>query len=164
MRKLFLLCTAVVLSAVLVGAWFATRPAERGAAFTVSLAVRADALLPNMQRLPTAQHELVPPDGAIFPAAQVTAYEGDSVFDLLQREMRRGGIHLASRFTPLAGSAYVQAIHNLYEFDAGPLSGWVYLVNGQSPGVGASQQLLQPGDVVEWHFTLDLGRDVGVDW
>jgi len=132
--------------------------------FTVFLTVRADMILYNMHLLDRDKHELVPLDGVIFPRTEVIAYAGESVFNVLQREMRRNGIHMASRFTPMFNSAYVEAINNLYEFDVGPLSGWMYRVNGWFPNFGASRYLLVPGDEIEWLFTVDLGRDLGVDW
>ncbi|MCL2376055.1 MAG: DUF4430 domain-containing protein [Defluviitaleaceae bacterium] len=132
--------------------------------FTVTLSVRAHTILYNMHLLHVDKHELVPDDGWILPPTQVVAYEGESVFNVLQREMRRNRIHMASRFTPVFNSAYVEAINNLYEFDVGPLSGWMYSVNGWFPNFGASRYLLSPDDVIEWLYTVDLGRDLGVDW
>ena len=32
-------------------------------------------------------------------------------------------IHMESSFTPVYNSAYIEGIHNLYEFDVGKLSG-----------------------------------------
>ena len=132
--------------------------------FTVTLEVRVDMILYNMDLLHVDRHELVPPDGVIFPRTEVTAYDGESVFDVLQREMRRNNIHMASRFTPMFDSAYVEAINNLYEFDVGPLSGWMYMVNGWFPNFGSSKYFLNPGDEIQWLYTVDLGRDLGVTW
>ena len=132
--------------------------------FTVYLTVRVDTILSNMNLLNREKHELVPADGVIFPMTAVTAFEGESVFNVLQREMRRARIHMVSRFTPIYNSAYVEAINNLYEFDVGELSGWMYSVNGWFPNYGSSRYLLKPGDVIEWHFTCDLGRDLGEFW
>ena len=129
--------------------------------FTVTLSVRVDTILPNMHILNSEKHELIPSDGVIFATRQVTAYEGESVFNVLQREMRRHGIHMASRFMPVFNSAYVEAINNIYEFDVGPLSGWMYRVNGDFPNFGSSRYILRPGDVIEWLYTVDLGRDIG---
>jgi len=131
--------------------------------FTVTLEVRVDMLVTNMHFLDRDKHELVPENGIIFPRTEVVAYEGESVFNVLQREMRRHRMHMAARFTPVFNSAYVEAINNLYEYDAGSLSGWVYSVNGWFPNFGSSRYLLSPGDEIEWHFTLDLGRDLGMD-
>ena len=97
----------------------------------------------------------------IFPAAEVTFYEGESVFDVLWREMKRGGIHMEFVNTPIYNSAYIEGIHNLYEFDCGELSGWMYKVNGWFPNYGCSRYRLLPGDTVEWVYTCTLGVDVG---
>ena len=129
--------------------------------FTVVLSINVNILLQNMDLLHRDKHELVPENGWIFAPQAVTAFEGESVFNVLQREMRRHGIHLATRWTPILNSAYIEAINNIYEFDAGPLSGWMYSVNGYFPSFGSSRYLLSNGDVIEWQFTLDLGRDVG---
>ena len=132
--------------------------------FTVTLSVRAHTILYNMHLLHRDKHELVPEDGWIFPPTVVIAYEGESVFNVLQREMRRNRIHMVARWTPIFNSAYVEAINNLYEFDVGPLSGWMYRVNGWFPNFGASRYLLSEGDIIEWIYTVDLGRDLGVYW
>jgi len=132
--------------------------------FTVTLSVRAHTILYNMHLLDRDKHELVPTDGWIFPPTEVTAYEGESVFNVLQREMRRNRIHMVSRWTPIFNSAYIEAINNIFEFDVGPLSGWMYMVNGWFPNFGASRYLLSDGDVIELLYTVDLGRDLGVYW
>ena len=151
----------ILLVAALIGG--CARPSQQLGSeyFTVSLSVRVDTLADNLHLLSQEKHELVPEDAVIFYAPYAKAYYGESVFDLLSREMRSAGIHMVSRRTPFVDSAYVTAIGNIFEFDAGELSGWMYTVNGQFPGVGASQHLLNPGDTVKWVYTLDLGRDIG---
>jgi len=129
--------------------------------FTVTLTVRCDTILNNINRLDKEKHELVPADGVIFPVTTVTVNEGESAFNVLQREMRRARIHMAFRNTPIYNSAYIEAINNIYEFDAGELSGWTYSVNGLYPGYGCSRYQLKPGDAVKFVYTCDSGRDVG---
>ena len=87
--------------------------------------------------------------------------EGDTVFDVLQRVCRAQGIHMESNWTPAYNSAYIEGIGNLYEFDCGNLSGWMYSVNGVWPDYGCSSCTLHDGDTVVWSYTCDLGRDVG---
>ena len=130
-------------------------------AFYVTLSISVNTLLANIHLLCPEKHELVPANGIIFPPTLVRTYEGESVFNVLQREMRQARIHMAARFTPIFDSAYIEAIKNIYEFDAGPLSGWMYMVNGVFPDFGSSKYILSPGDVVEWLYTVDLGRDIG---
>ena len=129
--------------------------------FTITLSVRCDMILDNMNLLDKEKRELVPTDGVIFPATVVTVYEGESVFNVLHREMKRARIHMAFRNTPVYNSAYIEGVNNLYEFDAGELSGWIYKVNGWFPNYGCSRYQPKPGDVVEWHYTCELGRDLG---
>lgn len=132
-------------------------------AYTCTLSVRCDTILANIKRLDPHKKGLVPADGIIFPTTTVAFYEGESVFDLLQREMKKAGIHMEFVNTPIYNSAYIEGINNLYEFDCGELSGWMYKVNGWFPNYGCSRYQLQAGDRIEWVYTCDLGRDVGGD-
>ena len=128
---------------------------------TCTLSVRCDTILNNIDNLDSEKLELVPDNGVIFPATTVTFYEGESVFNVLQRELRRAGIHMEFVNTPIYNSAYIEGINNLYEFDCGNLSGWMYKVNGWFPNYGCSRYQIKQGDVIEWEYTCDLGRDVG---
>ena len=58
----------------------------------------------------------------------------------------------------------IEGIANLYEFDCGELSGWMYKVNDWFPNYGCSRYELKDGDKVEWVYTCDLGKDVGGDY
>lgn len=68
------------------------------------------------------------------------------------------------RDTPIYNSAYIEGIHNLYEFDCGELSGWMYSVDGWFPNYGCSRYQLKDGEVIKWVYTCDLGYDVGGGW
>lgn len=128
---------------------------------TCTISVRCDILLSHLDKLAEAKRSLVPADGVILASQKVEFFEGESVFQVLRRTLKANKIHLEFVSTPVYGSAYIEGMHNLYEFDAGELSGWLYRVNGVFPGVGASKTLLKEGDVIEWMYTCDLGRDVG---
>ena len=128
---------------------------------TCTLSVRCDTILDNLAWLDAEKVELVPKDGVIFAEQPVTFYEGESVFNVLLREMKKNKIHLEFVNVPLHNSAYIEGIYNLYEFDCGELSGWKYKVNGWFPGYGPSRYQLKPGDRIEWVYTCNLGADVG---
>lgn len=128
---------------------------------TCTLSVRCDRILENLEWLEPEKVELVPEDGVIFAVKTVTFYEGESVFNVLQREMKKAGIHMEFNHTPIYNSAYIEGIHNLYQFDCGELSGWMYKVNDWFPNYGCSRYQLQEGDVIEWVYTCNLGIDVG---
>ena len=128
---------------------------------TCTLTVKCDTILDNLTNLDKEKLELVPCDGVIFAEKEVVFYEGESVFDILLREMKQNGIHMEFVDTPIYNSAYIEGIANLYEYDCGELSGWIYRVNGWVPNYGCSRYELKDGDRVEWLYTCDLGRDIG---
>ncbi|CEN78189.1 DUF4430 domain-containing protein [Paraclostridium sordellii] len=132
-----------------------------------TLSVRCDTLLkPENMKIATknGKGDMIPSNGIIFSQKQVEFFEGESVFDVLLREMKGSGIHMEHVFTPMYNSAYIEGINNLYEFDGGELSGWMYKVNGWFPNYGCSRYEIKEGDVIEWVYTCDLGRDVGCEW
>ena len=126
-----------------------------------TLSISCATLLDNQPKLNPEKVELVPEDGFILQPATVTFYEGESVFNVLQREMKKNRIHMEFVSTAIFNSAYIEGIGNIYEFDSGELSGWMYKVNGWFPNYGCSRYQLQEGDVIEWVYTCDLGRDIG---
>lgn len=136
---------------------------DKKKSLTATLSVSATTLLDKLDRLDPNKLEVLPQDGIIFKSQKVSFYEGESVFDVLLREMKKHKIHMEFVMTPLYNSNYIEGINNLYEFDAGELSGWMYKVNGWFPNYGSSRYALEDGDVVEWVYTTDLGRDVGGD-
>lgn len=131
------------------------------AEYTCTLSISCATILDNMDQCAESKKELVPADGVILPPTEVAFAEGESAFDVLQRVCRDNGIHLESKFTPVYNSAYIQGIHNIYEFDVGKLSGWMYAVNDWFPNYGCSLYQVQDGDVIRWVYTCDLGADVG---
>ena len=132
-----------------------------GGSATCTFSISCATILNNWDKCDESKKPLVPADGVILPTTTVTFTEGESVFDVLQRLCRENGIHMESSWTPMYNSAYVEGINNLYEFDVGSLSWWMYSVNGWFPNYGCSRYALQNGDVVEWVYTCDLGYDVG---
>jgi hypothetical protein len=129
--------------------------------YTCTFSIECSTILNNLKDLDPDKRELVPSNGVILAPTKVTFYEGESVFDVLQRVCKEKGIHMESSWTPIYNSAYIEGIHNLYEFDCGELSGWMYRVNGWYPNYGCSRYQLVDGEVVEWRYTCDLGNDVG---
>lgn len=126
-----------------------------------TFSIECSTILNNLDQLEPDKLEMVPSGGMILSTTTVTFSEGESVFDVLQRLCRDKGIHLESSWTPIYNSAYIEGIHNLYEFDCGSLSGWMYRVNGWYPNYGCSRYQLADGDRVEWRYTCDLGKDIG---
>ena len=131
------------------------------AAHTCTLSISCATINDNLSWLDPEKKELVPADGWILQSTTVTFYEGESVFNVLLRTCKLLGIHMEYANTPMYNSAYIEGINNLYEFDCGELSGWMYKVNDWFPNYGCSRYQLQDGDVIEWVYTCSLGIDVG---
>ncbi|HPF19756.1 MAG TPA: DUF4430 domain-containing protein [Syntrophomonas sp.] len=128
---------------------------------TCTLTVQCTTIFDHLDRFDDRKRQVLPPDGIIYPVTGIVFTPGESVLDVLQREMKKAGIHLETTAVPIYNASYIEGIGNIYELDCGELSGWVYKVNGLVPNYGCSRYLLQDGDRVEVVYTCDLGRDVG---
>ena len=116
----------------------------------------------NMDNLKEGKNKYVPSNGVILSSSTVQFVEGETVFDVLKRACSYAGIQLEYSYTPLYESYYIEGINNLYEFDCGEQSGWMYKVNGWFPNYGCSSYELKAGDVIVWCYTCNgLGADVG---
>lgn len=135
---------------------------------TVTISIRCDTVLDNYSDLdPALQSEkYVPADGVILPPTEYVLRPGDTVYDILDRAVRYNKIQMEYQGADenSYGSVYIRGIHYLYEFSCGPLSGWMYRVDGNFPNFGCSKYELCDGQVIEWIYTCDLGQDVGCVW
>ena len=130
----------------------------------VTITISCATIFDNLEAFDKAKIEILPKDGLIVPTAKVEITEGETVFDVLLKVTKGNKIHMEYVSTPLYKSNYIEGIGNIYEIDAGPLSGWMYKVNNQFPNYGCGMYVLKDGDNIEWVYTCDLGRDVGGDW
>lgn len=132
--------------------------------YTCTISISCATILSDTDRLDPEKLELLPEDGYILAPTEVKFYGGESVFNILRRTCKENKLHLEFTNTPIYGSAYIEGIGNIYEFDCGELSGWMYRVNDWFPNYGCSRYRLQDKDVVEFVYTCDLGKDVGGDY
>jgi hypothetical protein len=110
-----------------------------------------------MDKLEAAKRSLVPADGILLHTQKIEFKPGDTAFDVLKRVTKEKRIHMAFVKTPALNSYYVEGIANLYEFDCGPTSGWLYQINGKTMGTGSSNYKLKDGDQIAWKYTCELG-------
>ncbi len=125
-----------------------------------SLTVRCDTILNNIENVAPEKIQLIPENGAFLDDVELEFSEGDTVFDVLEKEMKNRKMHFEFSNALMYDSVYIEGIGNLYEFDAGGLSGWIYRVNGKVPTVGCSQYKLKNGDKIEVLYTCNMGRDL----
>lgn len=115
----------------------------------------------NNSSLSRAKRSVLPSDGMILNHAKVYFNEGASAYDVISKACKENNIHFDAVTTPLTGGRYIKGINNLYEFDCGNVSGWMYRVNGEFPNIGCSEYYLCDGDEVSFLYSCNLGGDIG---
>lgn len=141
------------------GAGKADRTKEQA---TVTMTIRCDTAVANGMHEESKWAGIVPANGCILPVTVLELEEGDTVFTLLCRV--RDQYKLQMEYSGGGGSEYIEGINNLYEFDGGRWSGWMYCVNGWYPNYGCGQYVVSDHDVIEWNYTCDLGLDLDGAW
>lgn len=106
-----------------------------------------------------AMLSILPEDGKILVDYVLEYEDGATVFDVLSKVVKENKIHM--EYTGTAKVPYIEGVANLYEFDCGPLSGWMYQVNGWFPSFSMGQYVVERGDSIEIIYTCNLGEDVG---
>lgn len=114
---------------------------------TVTLTIRCDTIADR-----SAAH--IPDDGVVLETTVFSIGEGDTVYDVLQRAAAAHRIHLET------SGGYVEGIAQIYEWDHGDLSGWMYTVNGKTPSVGCAEFVLFPNDEIVFSYTCNMGEDL----
>ena len=131
---------------------------------TCTLEVRCDTLLGKLDQMTPEKAALVPENGILLETVELEFNGGESVFDVFRKVLREEKIHFEYVDASAYDSVYIEGIGNIYEFDCGPQSGWMYSVNGVHPGLGCSAYTLADGDVIVFNYTCDLGADLGADY
>lgn len=126
---------------------------------TVTIAISCKTAINNgLNKKPGFSH--LPSNGIILQNMKVEFNEGDTVFDILVKVTRKKGIHMEYRGS--GSNTYIEGINNLYEFDGGSNSGWMYSVNGVYPNYGVGAYKVKSSDVIKFNYTCNLGADLGV--
>ena len=170
-RKKELIPAAALLAALAGGVWLLDirTPEEYysesgGGPVRVTVLAECSTVLSHMDIIDPAVNppEVVPEDGVIIARCEVSLPEGATAFDALAAAARKQRVRVD--YTGSAYGTYVRGIGYVTEFGFGELSGWMYTVNGKFPDVSVSDRVLESGDMVEFRYTCDLGRDVGDDY
>ena len=125
---------------------------------TVTIAISCKTAINNgLNKKPGFSH--LPSNGIILQNMKVEFNEGDTVFDILVKVTLKKGIHMEYRGS--GSNTYIEGINNLYEFDGGSNSGWMYSVNGVYPNYGVGAYKVKSSDVIKFNYTCNLGADLG---
>ena len=90
--------------------------------------------------------------------------QNTTVWDVIQRVLKANNMTCSN-----PSGNYIESITRngvtLAEFDNGNLSGWMYTLNGSHPSLGVSEQYLNNGDRIVFHYTDDYTKEEGSeDW
>ncbi len=97
--------------------------------------------------------QFLPEDGIIYYNPKLEFYKGQSVFDILADIAKENKIHL--EYSGTKSYPYVEGISNLYEFDYGAYSGWVYTVNEETHPVSSGQTFPKNDDKIVFRYTIN---------
>ncbi len=126
--------------------------AEEGTATgEVLLSVRCDTLC-------SVDAKGIPQNGVILDCVPIPLMEGDTVYDVLVRGAKLHRLRLEIKGN--GALCYIGGIQEIRELQFGELSGWMFFVNGEESGLGCAEVKLCDGDLVEWKYTLQLGKDL----
>ncbi|MBM6619914.1 DUF4430 domain-containing protein [Bacillus suaedaesalsae] len=91
--------------------------------------------------------------GTIAGSTTVEVKEGATILDVLLLVAKNKGIMVG--YTGNGPTAYVEGIHNIYEFDYGPKSGWTCQRNGVTLDRSADAIQVKNGDHIDWIYKED---------
>lgn len=83
----------------------------------------------------------------------VTVEKGSYVIDVIAKALSLEGIPYVNE------DNYISSIGGLAEFSNGPLSGWMYTLNGKYPDKGIAEQTVKNGDKIVFHYTDDYTKE-----
>ncbi len=136
--------------------FFTVTEPENSNTVTVTMSITCDTVAGK------GKEEVTPSDGVVLPKTTVTLNEGSTVYDCFIYVVKLYEIQFEDNTQAMNDhtNAYISGINNLYEFDYGELSGWMYSVNGNFADVGCGQYTLSDNDNIEWQYTCNLGEDL----
>jgi hypothetical protein len=92
-------------------------------------------------------------EGRIVMDTAIAFLDGDSVLDILKKATRDARIQM--EYTGFGMTAYVKGIDNLYEFDKGSESGWLFYVNDELIMQSAGSYKPKAGDEIVWQYVTE---------
>jgi len=92
--------------------------------------------------------ELVPENGVLY-SEEVKFAEGEDLLAVMIRAMREANLPLAYE------AGFITSIGGLSPGASGPMSGWMFTVNGEMPMNGCDEIFLSEGDLVEWTYVTE---------
>ena len=119
----------------------------------VNVSISIEQIKEDVSVLNEAKQAILPQGDYILEPTNVSFEEGDSAIEVLQEVCKEQKIQLE------LSDSYIQGIGNIYEFDAGDMSGWLFKVNGEMPTLGADAYLVEEDDELNWYYCVDYMKE-----
>ncbi len=159
-KKIFALILAFIMLAVGIFVIIRTKNHSPDAKkLSCKLNIRCEVLMGNTSN--PQKTAIIPSDGIIF-SGKINFAEGENAFDILSTAIKQNKLHFD--YDSTIYGAYIKAIGNIYNGDFGEQSCWLYTVGGKGQNVGCSGYEAKDGDVIEFVYSLDFGKDVGIEY
>lgn len=84
----------------------------------------------------------------------VTVPKDSCVIDVIAKGLATVGMPYSN-----PSGNYIESINGLAEGSNGPLSGWMYMLNGHYPNLGLGENTVKSGDVIVMHYTDDYTKE-----
>lgn len=114
---------------------------------TCTVTVDCTSVLEN-DELKDGLREIIPQDGMLF-SGDVEFALGESLLDVFTRAMRD------AKIPAVREGAYLSSIGGLSPGDCGPMSGWMFTLNGEFVTVGCDAVFPQDGDIIAWTYVTE---------
>ncbi|PLS07224.1 DUF4430 domain-containing protein [Neobacillus cucumis] len=89
--------------------------------------------------------------GTILGTSKINIQDGYTIFDVVKQAAKAKGIVVDS--TGSGASTYIEGIDNIYEFDYGAKSGWMFKHNGATITKSVGVIKVKAGDRIECYYT-----------
>lgn len=155
-KTISILTLSVILTVFLFGCGKNTSKPNDPDSLICAVSIDCLRVLENMDSLNPDKIDLIPSSGIILPETEVSFKPGETAFDVLKKVCRDNKIHLEFESASTFNTVYIEGINNLYAFDCGEMSGWMYTVNGSSPNCGCDGFMLNDGDSVRFSYACTL--------
>jgi hypothetical protein len=96
-----------------------------------------------------------------IPTTSVEMPQGATVFDMFDKVLSEKGMEYRASYDSYVSGIKAPSGEWLNELDKGPLSGWMYKVNGKHTTLALNEYLLKQGDAVVFYYTDDFTKEEG---
>lgn len=116
-----------------------------------TVTIECKKILSNMDNLKEGHEAYVPSDGIILNTYTLSMEKGATVYDAVKNACSDNGISINANKSSYG--FYIAGFNNIDEKDCGGGSGWIYFVNGSSPGKSCSKYEIKNGDNIVFSYT-----------